>query len=88
MKRAVSRSPDGIVSHNAPVAPTFMRAFTVMRGTMTLCERLPDKEENAMVATPKIATRHPATKMSNSLYTPEEYFERDECSEERLEYVN
>jgi len=65
-----------------------MRAFTVMRGTMTLCERLPDKEENAMVATPKIATRHPATKMSNSLYTPEEYFERDECSEERLEYVN
>ncbi len=41
-----------------------------------------------MVAAPKIATRRPAPKSAKRLYTPEEYFERDECFDGRLEYVN
>ena len=39
-----------------------------------------------MVAAPKITTRH--RKTPERRYTPEEYFEIDERSEERLEYVD
>ena len=41
-----------------------------------------------MVTASKIAPSQPKPKTSKRLYTPEEYFQIDECSEERLEYVN